>query len=173
MIKNFFEYVKEVIPEKGQVFFTIKTHTSCNALSLYQLVDLLQNKKITSKFPMFEHVTGVSGYSWNVHRLFKYDFDTIGLFLEFDDGTEKWIHFSKDAFIGAICILATQNDITFDDEEHEALRNSWANQEESVINKNQSNFDEKWYTEELKKANFLKKTCRPSLKSDNKSGLSE
>ena len=145
MVKNFFEYVKEIVPEKGSAFFTFENHFKLNALSLYQLADLIQGKKIVSKFPLFEHAVGVSGYSWNVVRMFRYDFDTVGIFLEFDDGTEKWIHFSKDAFIGAVCLVATQNGVTFDDAEHEALRQAWENKDPSVTEKNQSNFNEEWY----------------------------
>lgn len=165
MTKRFLDYVKELVPEKGEVFFTIKNHERYNGISLYQLADLLQGKKITSEYGPFNHITGVSGYSWNVKKIFKYDFDTIGLFLEFDNYKDLWIHFSKDAFIGAICIVASQQDITFDDEEHEEIRQVWARkingteteEDKRITEKNQSNFNEDWFYEKNKKSNPDKK----------------
>ena len=124
MVKNFFEYVKELIPEKGSVFFEGYNHTTKNDISLYQLADLLCGKKI--KF-----ATDIVAYTWKIREIWDYPFETVGLlfFYSQDDGDnyyEKWIHFSKNAFIGAICIVATRNGITFDDEEHEQLRQAWA-----------------------------------------------
>lgn len=152
MIKNFFEYVKELIPEKGSVFFTRENHEIYNMLSLYQLADLLCGKKI--KF-----CEDITGYSWKVDPVVEYNFPTMGLFvLEKKDGLgeefiERWIHFSQHAFIGAICITATSNDITFDDQEFESLRQVWQRkienkeQEEDKIytEATESNFDDNWF----------------------------
>ena len=164
MVKNFFEYVKELVPEKGSGFFIHENHNTCNALSLYQLADLIQGKKIKSNFELFNHAVGVTSYSWNVKRIFSYGFDTVGIFIEFDNGEEQWIHFSKDAFIGAICLVAIQNDVTFDDEEHETLRQAWANKDKAVVEKNQSNFNEEWFAFNLKyghKHNHARESKRP------------
>ena len=165
MVKNFFEYVKEIVPEKGTALFTKEKHERCNAISLYQLADLMMGKKVTSTNKFFgSHLVGVSGYSWNVEKIFKYDFDVIGVFLELGDGSEVWIHFSKDAFIGAVCLVATENGVTFDDEEHEALRQAWANKDKAIVEKNQSNFDEEWFAFNLKyghKQNHNRESRRP------------
>ena len=152
MIKNFFEYVKELIPEKGSILFTRETHDPLNMFSLYQLADLLLGKKVKYAFE-------VTGYSWHVEPIFNYNFPVIGLFvLKRKDGlsdepVERWIHFSQHAFIGAICIVATKNDITFDDPEFESLRQVWQRkienkeQEEDKIytEATESNFDDNWF----------------------------
>ena len=127
MVKNFFEYIKELIPEKGSVFFTHKNHSGNNALSLYQLADLICGQEIVPSMS-YNHYTlkEAVAYTWNVEQILEYDYPMIGLMLLRDNGEEKWIHFSKAAFFGAICIVATRNGITFDDEEHESLRQTWA-----------------------------------------------
>jgi len=154
MTKNFFEYTKELIPEKGSVFFEhcseYSRHEIENNISLYQLADLLMGKKIG-------YAQEVTGFSWKVREVFHYDFDTVGIYFLFYSGKEKWIHFSKNAFIGAICIVATKNGVTFDDEEHEKIRQAWARKieekeledDKKYTNLKESNFNDEWYFEKF------------------------
>lgn len=179
MVKNFFDYVKEIVPEKGSVFFTRYNHDTYNGLSLYQLADLIQGKRIVSQYEPFNHMIGVSGYSWKVERYYKYDFDTVGIILENESGVESWIHFSKDAFIGAICIVATKEGVTFDDTEYETIRQTWerklfkedSESDKMITNKNQSNFDEICFADKIRDENRkLKKNFL--IKEKSKVGLS-
>lgn len=126
MVKNFFEYIKELVPEKGSVFFTENNHSVYNAVSLYDIADLLSGQKI--KFADY-----AIAYTWNAPAMWKYHFETMGLMVYKETSGEgpgivgeKWIHFSKNAFFGAVCIVATRKGVTFDDEEHEMLRQAWA-----------------------------------------------
>lgn len=152
MVKNFFEYVKELIPEKGSVFFTHQNHRIYNAISLYQLADLLCGQKI-------DFAEDVIAYSWNVPRYLNYGHEMMGLMFwflhgkDYSEPEEAWIHFSKNAFIGAICIVATRNGITFDDPEFENARQAWARklehketeEDKKYTDLNEANFTEDWY----------------------------
>ena len=149
MIKNFYEYVKELIPEKGSVFFTEENHCVHNSISLYQLADLLCGQKI-------EYAEEVTAYSWNVPEYWEYPFKTVGLMFYFEqEGCERWIHFSKNAFISAICVVATRNNIAFDNVEHEKVRQIWERKLENKETKEdkdytdlenlESNFDSRWW----------------------------
>ncbi len=149
MVKNFFEYVKELIPEKGSVFFTIENHSIKNDISLYELADLICGQKC--KF-----ASEVLGYSWNVPELYRYSFPTMGVMFVIETGEERWCHFSKEAFAGAICIVAMRNGITFDDDIHEQLRQVWerrlngksTEEEEKKFKELENycmNFDDIWY----------------------------
>ena len=149
MVKNFFEYVKELVPEKGSVFFTLETHSVKNDISLYELADLLCGKK-------GHFATDVIAYSWNVMELWKYTFPTMGIMFDLINGKTRWCHFSKEAFVGAICIVAIRNGVTFDDEAHEELRQLWERKLEGKeteeerekfeeLKKFCSNFDGVWY----------------------------
>lgn len=148
MVKNFFEYIKELIPEKGSVFFTRENHITNNAISLYQLADMLCGKKIY-------YAESVTAYTWNVEKIWPYPFETIGLMFYFENCMycEDWIHFSKNAFFGAICIVATRNGITFDDEEHENLRQVWARKLENK----ETEEDKKITDRENREGNFNEK----------------
>ena len=154
MVKNFFEYIKELVPEKGSVFFTEQNHSVWNAISLYDIADLLSGKKI-------EFADYAIAYTWNVPAMWKYRFETIGLMFYRSEHRlsgeigEKWIHFSKNAFFGAVCIVATREGVTFDDEEHEALRQTWArklehketeaDREITDLENLEANFDSEWF----------------------------
>lgn len=139
MVKNFYEYVKELIPEKGSVFFDFERHSIRNDISLYQLADMICGEKCP-------FASEAIGYSWNVEEAWRYVFPTMGIMFVKNDGKEEWCHFSKQAFVGAICIVAIRNGITFDDETHENLRQIW----ERKLN-NQSTTAEKEKFEELQK----------------------
>ena len=173
MVKNFFEYVKELIPEKGEIFFTEQNHRIYNAISLYQLADLLCGKKIN-------FAEDVTAYSWKVLKLLNYGHEMMGLMFWFSHGEgleepeEAWIHFSKNAFIGAICIVATRNDITFDNSEFENARQAWArkieNQETEEDKKytdlNEANFTESWYYSTVWQKEHEKRVIEAKLSSD-------
>ena len=157
MQKNFFEYVKELVPEKGSVFFTRNNHSVWNGISLYKVADLLNGQKI-------EEAEDITAYSWNVLELYHYNFPTMGLMF-WKDGKEVWIHFSKNAFYGAICIVASKNNITFDNKNWEHLRQIW----ERKIN-NQETEEDKQFLENFqeKESNFNDETYAFSYKRDPK-----
>lgn len=118
MVKNFYEYINELIPEKGSVFFSLDNHSTRNDISLYQIADLLCGKKC-------RFAVEATAYSWNVLELWRYIFPTMGVMFLKENGEEIWCHISKAAFVSAICIVAIRNGITFDDEVHEKLRQLW------------------------------------------------
>lgn len=151
MIKNFFEYVKELIPEEGSSRFRLDNHSPKNDITLYQLADLICGKSC-------DFADEVVSYSWNVLELWRYIFPTMGVkFAKTKyNYEERWCHFSKEAFVGAICIVAIRNGITFDDEVHEQLRQMWerklkgeGTEEEKKYFDNLEftcmNFDDVWY----------------------------
>ena len=146
MIKDFFDYVKCLVPEKGRIFFTYSNHQIYNAISLYQLADLFCGKKI--KF-----AKEVTAYSWSIQKILNYNHDVIGLMFLFPEGEERWIHFSKNAFIGAICIAATRNGIIFNNPEFESLRQVWQRkienkeleEDKKYTDLEESNFSEEWF----------------------------
>lgn len=143
MVKNFFDYTKELIPEKGSVFFTHENHVCKNSLSLYDVVNILHGQKV-------EKIDEVTAYSWNVERIWDYPFPIMGLMLLFSDGKERWMHFSKHAFIGAVCIMAIENEIEFEQPEFEEVRQAWIRK----LN-NQSLEEDKVYTDlSDKESNF-------------------
>jgi len=150
MIKNFYDYVKELIPEKGKIFFHAKNHYHYNNISLYKLADLLCGQKI-------DYASDVTAFSWDVETYYDYHHKMIGLMFFFEpkdeEGVENWIHFSYNAFVGAICIVATRNNITFDDPEFESLRQVWQRkienkeleEDKKYTDLEESNFSEEWF----------------------------
>lgn len=152
MVKDFFEYIKELIPEEGRSHFTIENHTTKNNVTLYQVANMIGGEKCF-------FADEVVSYCWNVPELWRYPFPTMGIkFARTEDGNyeEIWCHFSKEAFVGAICIVAIKNGVTFNDEAHEQLRQMW----EHKLNKKETaeekqyfdrfeydcmNFEDVWY----------------------------
>ena len=122
MVRNFFEYTRELIPEEGESHFTLENHTTRNSVSLYQVADMICGQGC-------DFADEIVSYSWRVPELWLYTFPTMGIkFAFYNHGKpykERWCHFSKEAFVGAICIVAIRNGVTFDDEAHEALRQMW------------------------------------------------
>ena len=144
MTKNFFEYVKELVPEKGSVFFTQENHTTANNISLYSVAKLLSGESLP-------HIQEVTAYSWNVEKAWHYFFPTMGLMFLYEDGSEKWIHFSKHAFIGTVCIMAIKNDIEFDEPYYEDIRQAWMRK----LNKEEACDYDRFYTDlENEESNF-------------------
>lgn len=157
MVKNFYEYIKELIPEKGSVFFNIENHSVRNDISLYQLADLLCGTAC-------HFATDVVAYSWKVPELWEYAFPVMGIMFVKPNGEERWIHFSREAFVGAICIVAIRNGITFDDEDHEKLRELWVHKLEGKQTDAEKryfgefefgcmNFDDRFYMEKRSSEN--------------------
>ena len=163
MTKNFFEYVKELVPEKGSVFFTLENHTPQNNISLYNVANLLCGEKVLEpSYSFFDpsKIKEITAYSWNTPCTYVYKYPIMGLMFLYEDGEEMWIHFSKHAFIGAICIVAIRNDIEFDDPYYEEIRQAWARK----INEEEAQPKDKFYTNlETEELNFDETNYREKL----------
>lgn len=106
-----------LIPSKGSVFFTNQTHSMLNNLSIQDLASLLSGQKTG-------FADSIMSFTYTPPQWAHYPFETVGLFFE-QAGEEFWIHYSKKAFYGAVCINAIKDGVHFSETQFEELKTFW------------------------------------------------